>query len=117
MNSQAFYDELMNSVRTRAEIDNDFTESSFLNELEDRLVDAEVVGSLTPVHFSGSGLRSRRLAVSAYDVDETDDSVAIAVVHFEDGIDVATLKEAEAKRQFATAERFIEESLSGVFQE
>lgn len=117
MDSQAFYDELMNSVRTRAEVDNDFTESAFLNELEGRLVDAEVVGSLTPVHFSGSGVRSRRLAVSAYDMDDADDSVAIAVVHFEDGVDVVTLGEAEAKRQFAAAERFIEESLSGAFQE
>lgn len=117
MDSQAFYDELMNSVRTRAEVDNDFTESSFLNELEDRLVEAEVVGSLTPVHFSGRGLNSRRLAVSAYDMDETDDSVAIAVVHFEDGVDVATLSETEAKKQFTAAERFIEESLSGAFRE
>jgi hypothetical protein len=115
--NQSFYDELMNSVRTGAELDRVFMESAFLNELTDRLVEAEVINSLTPVHFTGSGLRSRRLAVSAYEIDETDDSVAIVVVHFEDGDAVATLSEAEAKRQFVAAERFIQESLRGTFQE
>ena len=116
MDRQAFYDELMNNVRARAELENDFTESAFLNELTDLLVDAEVVASLTPVHFTGRGLQSRRLAVSAYDMDDTDDSIAMAVVHFEDGADLATIGEAEARRQFVAVERFIEESLSGTFQ-
>jgi hypothetical protein len=72
LDSQDFYEQLMNDVRARAEIDNDFTESAFLNELIDRLVDAEVVSSLTPVHFTGSGTRNRRLALSAYEVDESE---------------------------------------------
>ena len=55
MDSQQFYEELMNSVRTRAELDSDFTESAFLQEVTERLVDAEEVGYLTPVHFTGNG--------------------------------------------------------------
>jgi AIPR protein/Abortive infection phage resistance protein N-terminal domain len=116
MDSQQFYDELMNDVRARAELDIDFTESAFLYEVTDRLVNAEEVGTLTPVHFTGSGTRNRRLAVSAYDMDDSDDSIAIAVVHFEDGSDVATLSESEAKRQFAGVQNYIEESLNGSFQ-
>ncbi len=117
MDNQDFYHELMNNVRARAELDNDFTESAFLNELTERLVDVEVVTSLTPVHFKGSGLRSRRLVLSAYEMDETDDSVALAVVHFEESVDISTLSQAEAKKQFAGVDRFIEESLNGTFQE
>jgi hypothetical protein len=116
MDNQQFYDELMNDVRARAELDSDFTEAAFLYEVTDRLVDAEEVGNLTPVHFTGSGTRNRRLAVSAYDMDESDDSIALAVVHFEDGPDVATLSETEARRQFAALQNYLEESLKGSFQ-
>ena len=56
------------------------------------------------------------LAVSAYDMDESDDSIALAVLHFEDGSHVATLSEAEARRQFAAVQHYVEESLNGSFQ-
>ena len=116
MDRQQFYEELMNNVRARAELDSDFTESAFLKEVTERLVDAEEVGDLTPVHFTGTGYRKRRLAVSAYDMDESDDSIALAVMHFQDGSHVATLTEAEAKRQFAAVQHYVEESLNGTFQ-
>lgn len=116
MDSQEFYDDLMNDVRTRAEIDNDFTQSAFLQETTERLVEAEEVGDLTPVNFTGTGIRGRRLTVSAYDEDASDDSIALAVVHFEPGAYIETLSEAEARRQFAALKFYIEESLSGSFQ-
>jgi hypothetical protein len=116
LDSQQFYDELMNDIRARAELDNDFTQSAFLHEVTDRLIDAEEVGTLTPVHFTGSGTRNRRLAVSAYDMDDSDDSVAVAVVDFEDRSDVVTLTESEAKRRFAAVQNYIAESLDGSFQ-
>ena len=68
------------------------------------------------MHFTGSGIRNRRLAVSAYDMDDSDDSIALVVVHFEDGSEVARLSETEAKRQFAAVQHYIEESLNGSFQ-
>jgi hypothetical protein len=116
MDRQQFYEELMNNVRARAELDSDFTESAFLQEVTERLIDAEEVSYLTPVHFTGTGFRNRRLTVSAYDMDESDDSVALAVIHFQEGSHVTTLTETEAKRQFATARHYIEESLKGSFQ-
>lgn len=117
MDSQDFYDELMNNVRARAEVESDFTESAFLSEVAERLVDAEVVSSLTPVHFTGSGLRNRRLAVSAYEFDDSDDSVALAVIDFLEGNSLTTVAESEAKRQFTAVERFVEEAIDGVFQD
>ena len=117
MDSQHFYDEIMNNVRARAEVESDFTESAFLSEVTERLVEAEVVSSLTPVHFTGSGLRNRRLAVSAYEFDDTDDSVALAVIDFLEGDSLSTVAESEAKRQFTAVERFVEEAINGVFQD
>ena len=116
MDSQQFYEELMNNVRARAELDSDFSESAFLQEVTERLVDAEEVGTLTPVYFTGSGVKNRRLAVSAYDMDESDDSIALAVVHFEDGSDVARLIESEAKRQLTAVQYYVEEAVNGSFQ-
>lgn len=116
MDSQQFYEELMNNVHARAELDHDFTESSFLQEVTERLVEAEEVNNLIPVHFTGSGSRNRRLAISAYDKDESDDSIAIVVVHFEDRTRVATLTATEAKRQFTAARNYVEESVDGSFQ-
>src|ERR1035438_10434753 len=116
MDSQQFYEELMNNVRARAELDSDFRDWTILYQVTERLVDAEEVGTLTPVHFTGSGTWNRRLAVSAYDMDESDDSIALAVLHFEDGSQVARLSETEARRQFAAVKRYIEESLNGSFQ-
>ncbi len=100
MDNHQFYDELMNNVRARAEVDRDFTESAFLQEVTERLVEAEEVADLTPVNFTGRGSRNRQLAVSAFDEDETDDSIALAVVQFRLGAFVGTLLQAEAKRRF-----------------
>jgi hypothetical protein len=116
MDSQQFYEELMNNIRARAELESDFTESAFLAEVTDRLVDAEEVGALIPVYFAGSGTKNRRLAVSAYDMDDSDDSIALALLHFEDSSGIATLSVPEAKRQLAAVQYYIEESLNGVFQ-
>jgi hypothetical protein len=79
-------------------------------------VEAEEVSDLTPVNFVGSGSRNRRLAVSAYDMDESDDSVALVVVHFDDEAEIGTLRTTEATRQFVSVQNFVEESLTGVFQ-
>ena len=49
-------------------------------------------------------------------MDDSDDSIALAVLHFEDGSHVATLIETEARRQFAAVQHYIEESLNGSFQ-
>lgn len=116
MDNQEFYDELMNNVRARAEVDRDFTESAFLQEATERLVEAEEVADLTPVYFTGRGSKNRRLAVSAFDEDEVDDSIALAVVHFEPGAFVETILESEVKRQFASLKFYVEEALSGTFQ-
>jgi hypothetical protein len=117
MDRQQYFEELMYNVRARAQLDNDFTESAFLDEVTEMLVDAEEVGDLTPVHFAGRGPRGRRLAVSAYDMADDDDSVALAITDFEDVSEEVTLSEADAKRQFTAVEHFLEEALVGAFQQ
>lgn len=112
-----FYDDLMNDVRARAELESDFMETAFLNQVVDTLIDAEEIGNVTPVHFAGRGRRGRLLAVSAYDMDESDDSVALIVVNYEEGSDIETLTTTEAERHFKSVQFFLEEALSGTLKE
>jgi hypothetical protein len=112
---EEFFDDLMNGVHARAEIDRDYTQSAFFNEMAERLVDAEEIDGLTPVLFTGTGQRGRRLAVSGYDVDDSDGSVALAVLDFEDSPTPGTLAEAEARRMYAALEKYVEEAIDGTF--
>ena len=116
MKQEEFFNDLMNSVRTRAEVDNDFTQSAFFNEMRERLADAEEVEDLVPVHFVGSGLRNRRVAVSGYDLGDPDGSVTLAVVEFDDTPAASTLRESDARRSLTSLENFVQEALSGKFQ-
>lgn len=117
MKLDEFFDDLMNGVRARAEVDRDYTQSAFLNEMGERLVDAEEIDALTPVLFTGTGRRGRRLAVSGYDLDDPDGSVALAVLDFEDATTPVTLGEADARRIYTTLQKFVEEAIAGAFQE
>lgn len=117
MNRDDFFEDFMNSVRTRAEIENDYTQSAFLSEMSERLSEAGEVENLVPVHFVGSGLRNRRIAVSGYDLDDPDGSVALAVLDFDEAREPATLTESEARRSFLSLENFLDEALTGTFQD
>lgn len=116
MNLNEFFDDLMNGVRARAEVDRDYTQSAFLSEMGERLVDAEEIDGLTPVLFTGTGQRGRRLAVTAYDLDDPDGSVALAVLDFDDATTPGTLGESEARRLYTTLQKYVEEAVDGTFQ-
>jgi hypothetical protein len=116
MTLNAFFDDLMNVVRARAEVDRDYTQSAFLHEMGERLADAEELDSLTSVLFTGTGQRGRRLIVSGYDLDDPDGSVALAVVDYEDTETPRTLGEPDARRLFTAVQNFVEEATTGTFQ-
>lgn len=112
-----FYQDLMNTTRTRAEVDNDYTASAYLVELAERLNDAEEIENLTPLHFEGRGTNKRKLTVSGYDLGDSDGSVALAVLSFSDAPTPATLTATEAKKQFESLQNYLVESLTGSFRE
>ena len=74
-----FRTEFMNSVSTRAEVDNTFTSEAFTAECCDRLNGMGEVENLTPVpHFEGVGQKRARLVLDAYDrkIAESDSPIA-----------------------------------------
>lgn len=116
MRLESFYEDVMNGVRTRAETDGDFTQSAFLNEMGDRLADAEEIEALTPAMFVGAGNRGRRLAVAGYDLGDPDGSVALAILDLDESPAPSTLTDTETRKAFASLTTFVEEALSGDFQ-
>lgn len=116
MNLQDFYGDLMNTVYARAEVDNDFTAAAYLNEIAERLYEAEEVGNLTPVMFTGSGAKNRKLAVSAYDLGDPDESITLAVLLFADSPTPLGLTETDARKQFKSLELYLSEALAGTFE-
>lgn len=108
---------LLNDVETRAESEGDFILSAFVGELSQRMAEAEVIENLDPLHFRGVGRKNRNLGVDGFDLDDADESIALAIAYFS-GINDPTpprLIPSEARRVFGLLEAFLEESANGDF--
>ena len=116
MELEAFYADLMNTVDTRAEIENDYRSTAFLSEVSDRLAEAEEVEQLTVMHFFGKGERKRSVAVNGFDLTDQDNSVALAVASFTDSDEPVTMTMSDARKAFQSLDNFLDESMSGTFQ-
>ncbi|MFT2815561.1 AIPR family protein [Leifsonia sp. A12D58] len=115
MDIEAFYSDIRNAIGTRAAADNEYRSVAFMSEVADRLADAEEIEQLTVTQFEGIGSRNRRLAMNGFDLDDSDNSVALAVLAFQDSEELATLTMGEAKRAFAGLENFLVDATGGVF--
>lgn len=115
MNLDDFYLDLQNTVNARAAVDNDYTSMAFMAEVSERFAEAGEVEDFTVLQFEGSGQRNKKLAVNAYDLDDADESVSLAVLLHSnsDSIDVVTA--TDAKKRLSALENFLSEAVSGQF--
>ena len=100
-----FYEDLMNNVRARAEIDKT-TPSR-------RSWSRWASGLMTPRRskpdagaLRGTGTKGRKLAVSGYDLDDSDGSVALAVLDFEDTRGCDPGQSLSARQHSETLEKY-----------
>ena len=82
MNLEEFHEGLLNDTDTEPPIEQTFTSEAFLAELADRLAEAEEIEQLSTLMFEGEGRRKRKLAVHGFDLDDSDNSIALAVLRF-----------------------------------
>ena len=115
MNLEDFYLDLQNTVNARAAVDNDYTSMAFMAEVSERFAEFGEVEDFTVMQFEGSGQRNRKLAVNAYDLDDADESVSLAVLLHSnsDSIDVVTT--TDAKKRLSALENFLSEAVAGNF--
>lgn len=111
-----FRQDLLNSVRMRADVDSDFTLTAFVNEASERLADAEEVENLVPTHFDGVGANRKRLRVDGYDLGDSDDSVALAVALFSDEDEPSNVTATEVAKALGALEAFLHDAVNGTFE-
>lgn len=106
--------ELLNTVEVRADVENDLTASAFVGEMADRMAAAEEIENLVPIHFRGQSGR-RNSGVDGHDLGDSDDSVALAIAHF-DGIGAGgTIGSTEVQRLFGLLEAYLGDATAGTF--
>jgi hypothetical protein len=116
MDIEEFFKDLMNTVDTRAEVENDYRSAAFLAEVADRLAEAEEVNQLSVLHFVGTGERKRSVAVNGFDLSDQDGSVALAVSIFADSDEPLRLSTTDARKAFQSLDNYLDESVRRVFQ-
>ncbi|WP_269939260.1 AIPR family protein [Arthrobacter sp. HY1533] len=115
MNLDDFHLDLQNTVNARAAVENDYTSMAFMAEVSERFAEAGEVENFTVLQFEGKGQRNKKLAVHAYDLDDADESVSLAVLLYanSDSLDVVTA--TDAKKRLTALEGFLSEAVSGQF--
>jgi hypothetical protein len=105
---------LLNQAKVRAAAEGIFTKEAFLAEVSEYLAESGEVEQLNVVWFEGEGKKRRKLAVHGFDLDDSDNSVALAVLRWGGGeMDTFTYTEAASTLRSLTA--FLEEAISGEF--
>lgn len=107
---------LLNDAATRRSVEQTYMVDAFLSEVAERLSEAEEIESLGTLAFEGEGTRRRKLAVHGFDLDDSDNSVALAVVHFDGGDALGTFTYTEALGRIKALAAFLDEATSGTFQ-
>ncbi|WP_449371770.1 AIPR family protein [Arthrobacter psychrolactophilus] len=115
MNLDDFHQDLHNTVNARASVENDYTSMAFMAEVSERFAEAGEIEDFTVLDFKGKGQRNRALAVNAYDLDDTDESVSLAVLHYSSSDSVDGITATDAKKSLTSLENFLSEAVSGTF--
>jgi len=111
-----FHTELMNEAETRATIDQTWFASALLDVFSERLSEAGEIESLHTLVFEGEGVRRRRLAVHGFDLDDADNSIALAVLDFDTPDAHRRVTHAQALSRLKHLENYLTECVTGQFQ-
>lgn len=114
MNIEDFRLGLLNQAHVRAVAEASFTKDAYVAEVSDRLAEAGEVEQLNVLSFDGEGKRRRKLSVHGYDLDDADNSIALAVLHW-GGADFKTITSTQATASLKSLHSFLEEAVNGEF--
>ncbi|AIY39179.1 hypothetical protein LT85_0019 [Collimonas arenae] len=107
-----FRRELLEAVRARAESGLDFNRAGFVDEVGERLSDAEEFADFEACRFEGLGGK-RKLKIDGYAFDEADNSLSLLIADFTNEDILPTFNAAEATKAFSQLSAFVEEAVQG----
>jgi hypothetical protein len=106
--------DLLETVRARAESTSDFNGAGFVEEVGQRLCDAEEFADFQSCRYEGIGVAGRKkLRVDGYAFDDVDNSMSLVIAEFSNDDDVSVMNTAEAVRSLGMVKAFVEEALRG----
>lgn len=112
MTLEEFRKDLLENVRVRAESNLDFNRVGFVEDVGQRLSDAEEFVDFVVCRFEGvSG--KKNLKLDGYSFDEADNSLALLIVDYSNDDDAPSFNTADATKAFGMLRAFVEEALKG----
>ncbi|MDP3979149.1 MAG: AIPR family protein [Pseudomonas sp.] len=112
MELEEFRKDLIETVRARAESSHDFNRAAFVDEVGERLSDAEEFTDFQACRYEGVSGR-KKLKIDGYAFDEADNSLALLVANFSNEDVMPTFNASEALKSFTMLRGFLEEALQG----
>ncbi|WP_151445806.1 AIPR family protein [Lacisediminimonas profundi] len=107
-----FRRDMLETVRARAESSNDFNRAGFVDEVGERLSEAEEFIDFEACRFEGvSG--KKKLKIDGYSFDEADNSLALLVANFTNEDIMPAFNASDASKAFGMLRAFLEEALRG----
>lgn len=113
MELDEFRKDMLETVRARAESNLDFNRAGFVEEVGERLSDAEEFVDFVACRFEGLSSSKKKLQIDGYAFDEADNSLALLVAHFSNDDIMPTFNTAETVKIFDRLRAFVEEALQG----
>lgn len=107
-----FHRELIETSRARAESNMDFIRAGFVDEVSDRLSNAEEFSDLEVCRFEGT-INKRKLKIDGYSFDEADNSMALLVIDFTNDDILTSINAQDVSKSFDMLRAFVEEALKG----
>lgn len=110
-----FHTDLMQEVSARASARGEHTRTVLVEELVQRLIEAEELQDWLPSYFEGRGYRRRNIGLDGYSTDELglDGTLYVVVAEPRDGSGVSALTTPEIKAAFGRATAFVEDAIQG----
>ena len=110
MDSQEFRQEFLTSVKAAATVSGEGSCASFVDEMAQYLIDAEVLVDFQPSFYTGTK-SNRKYRIDGYNYDEFDNSLYLIIASYSGSGDDTTLTNAIANRLFGQLRFFIEMAL------
>jgi len=112
MEIEDFRKEFLETVRSTAAVEEEFSRAAFVQEAAVRLTDAGELSDFEHCYYEGTGVRRRKIRVDGFGVDEADGSFRLVIADFRGGDTTETLIQTQAEGLFSQIQAFIEDALS-----
>ena len=90
-----FRKDLLETVRARAESNLDFNRAGFVDEVGERLTDAEEFSDFVACRYEGTSGK-RKLQIDGYAFDDADNSLALLIADYSNDDDMPSFNTADA---------------------